>query len=122
MTGYTVRRCEQLETFSRDNRARIATCSLRTLTDRLKANYSIDECLVWVLKLLQFVVSSAFDVAHVAKKVGATQFLDLVKDADLSKTLESLQNFTVFLPTNQAVQVISHSGITYRIFYYRFLT
>ena len=27
---------------SRDDRARIATCSLRTLTDRLKANYSID--------------------------------------------------------------------------------
>ena len=28
---------------SRDDRARIATCSLRTLTDRLKENYSIDE-------------------------------------------------------------------------------
>ena len=27
---------------SRDDRARIATCSLRTLTDRLKENYSID--------------------------------------------------------------------------------
>ena len=27
---------------SRDDRARIATCSLRTLTDRLKGNYSID--------------------------------------------------------------------------------
>ena len=27
---------------SRDDRARITTCSLRTLTDRLKENYSID--------------------------------------------------------------------------------
>ena len=27
---------------SRDDRAIIATCSLRTLTDRLKENYSID--------------------------------------------------------------------------------
>ena len=27
---------------SRDDRARIATCSLRTPTDRLKENYSID--------------------------------------------------------------------------------
>ena len=46
MTGYTVRRCEQLRDISRDDRARIATCSLRTLTDRLKENYSID---VWFL-------------------------------------------------------------------------
>ena len=37
--------CQTMRTFrdiSRDNRARIATCSLRKLTDRLKANYSID--------------------------------------------------------------------------------
>ena len=34
---------------SRDDRARIATCSLRTLTDRLKENYSIDDCLAAVL-------------------------------------------------------------------------
>ena len=27
---------------SRDDRARIATCSLRTATDRFKANYSVD--------------------------------------------------------------------------------
>ena len=29
---------------SQDDRARIATCSLRMLTDRLKENYSIDSC------------------------------------------------------------------------------
>ena len=37
--------CQTMRTvrdISRDDRARIATCSLRTLTDRLKANYSID--------------------------------------------------------------------------------
>ena len=28
---------------SRDDRARIPTCSLRTATDRFKANYSVDE-------------------------------------------------------------------------------
>ena len=41
MTGYAVRRYEQLD-ISRDDRARIAICSLQTLTDRLKENYSID--------------------------------------------------------------------------------
>ena len=37
--------CQTMRTvrdISRDGRARIATCSLRTLTDRLKENYSID--------------------------------------------------------------------------------
>ena len=37
--------CQTIRTvrdISRDHRARIATCSLRTLTDRLKENYSID--------------------------------------------------------------------------------
>ena len=37
--------CQTIRTFryiSRDNRARIASCSLRTQTDRLKENYSID--------------------------------------------------------------------------------
>ena len=37
--------CQTIRTvrdISRDDRARIATCSLRTLTDRLKENYSID--------------------------------------------------------------------------------
>ena len=28
---------------SRDDRSRIATCSLRTATDRFKANYSVDD-------------------------------------------------------------------------------
>ena len=39
---------------SRDDRARIATCSLRTLTDRLKENYSIDcttDCVLSVLEI-----------------------------------------------------------------------
>ena len=36
MTGYTVR------DISLDDRARIATCSLRTPTDKCKENYSID--------------------------------------------------------------------------------
>ena len=38
--------CQTIRTvryISRDDRARIATCSLRTLTDRLKENYSIDD-------------------------------------------------------------------------------
>ena len=42
--------CQTLRTvrdISRDVRARIATCSLRTLTDRLKENYSIDICKCW---------------------------------------------------------------------------
>ena len=37
--------CQTIQTgrdISRDDRARIATCSLRTPTDRLKENYSID--------------------------------------------------------------------------------
>ena len=37
--------CQTIRTvidISRDDQARIATCSLRTLTDRLKENYSID--------------------------------------------------------------------------------
>ena len=38
--------CQTIRTvrdISRDDRSRIATCSLRTLTDRLKENYSIDK-------------------------------------------------------------------------------
>ena len=35
-------RIRSIRDISRDDRARIATCSLRTPTDRLKANYSID--------------------------------------------------------------------------------
>ena len=38
--------CQMIQTvrdISRDDRARIATCSLRTPTDRLKENYSIDD-------------------------------------------------------------------------------
>ena len=43
MTGYTVRRCEQLETFPEtiEQELRPAVCE-RRLTDRLKENYSID--------------------------------------------------------------------------------
>ena len=44
MTGYT--ECQTIRTvryISRDDRARIATCSLRTLADRLKENYSVDD-------------------------------------------------------------------------------
>ena len=43
MIGYTVRRCEQLETFPEtiEQELRPAVCEHR-LTDRLKENYSID--------------------------------------------------------------------------------
>ena len=43
MTGCTVRRCEQLETFPEtiEQELRPAVCE-RCQTDRLKANYSID--------------------------------------------------------------------------------
>ena len=40
--------CQTIRTvrdISRDDRARIATCTLRTLTDRLKENYRIDNML-----------------------------------------------------------------------------
>ena len=40
--------CQTMRTvrdISRDDWARIATCSLRTLTDRLKENYRIDVCM-----------------------------------------------------------------------------
>ena len=44
MTGYTVRRCEQLETFPEtiEPELRPAVCERRQ-TDRLKENYSIDD-------------------------------------------------------------------------------
>ena len=35
-------RIRSVRVISRDDRARIATCSLRTPTDRFKANYSVD--------------------------------------------------------------------------------
>ena len=41
--------CQTIRTvrnISRDDRARIATCSLRTPTDRLKENYSIDDVIL----------------------------------------------------------------------------
>ncbi len=41
-----------------------------------------------------------------AAKAGATEFLDLMEEAGLTKTLRTLNNFTVFLPTNEAIQVI----------------
>ena len=43
--------CQTMQTvrdISQDDCARIATCSLRTLTDRLKENYSIDEISYYV--------------------------------------------------------------------------
>ena len=41
--------CQTIRTvrdISRDDRAIIATCSLRTPTDRFKENYSIDNCVL----------------------------------------------------------------------------
>ena len=45
--------CQTMRTvrdISQDDCARIATCSLRTLTDRLKENYSIDEISYYVCR------------------------------------------------------------------------
>ena len=44
--------CQTMRTvrdISRDDRARIATCILRTPTDRLKENYSIDESTIIIV-------------------------------------------------------------------------
>ena len=49
--------CQMIRTVReifRDNRARIATCSLQTLTDRLKENYSIDESIWGCVDMLIF--------------------------------------------------------------------
>ena len=50
----------------------------------------------------------ALDVVEIAKQVGATRFLELISDAGLSKTLKGLDNFTLFLPTNEAIDVSVH--------------
>jgi len=36
----------------------------------------------------------------------STEFKKLVEEAGLTETLHSLTNFTMFLPSNEAVQVI----------------
>ena len=51
-------RIRSVRNISRDDRARIATCSLRTTTDRLKANYSIDIAMVTWFECLMLVRGS----------------------------------------------------------------
>ena len=59
--------CQTMRTFrdiSRDDRARIATCSLRTLTNRLKENYSIDYSRLLYFLWCNYVLTRVFFVFH----------------------------------------------------------
>ena len=65
--------CQTIRTvrdISRDDRAIIATCSLRTLTDRLKENYSIDVIMNCV-SIIYFSFKIAFRDILERKKVHA---------------------------------------------------
>ena len=60
--------CQTMRTvryISRDDRARIATCSLRTLTDRRKANYSIDDPTAEIndIRELEYVACFVFSIS-----------------------------------------------------------
>ena len=54
-------RIRSVRDISRDDRARIATCSLRTSTDRLMENYSID----WLFQANRFHATRPGDIAIV---------------------------------------------------------
>ena len=53
-----------------------------------------------------FFCKTAFGVLDIAEKLGATDFVELLGEAALTKTLETEENITVFVPTNEAIQVI----------------
>ena len=50
-------------------------------------------------------LSLALDILDVVERAGGTDFLSLVRRANLSKMLQNQANFTLFMPTNVAFQV-----------------
>lgn len=60
------------------------------------------------LKVFHFIIFSplALSVLDILEKQGLTEMLSLIKKSDLQKTLTTIKNFTIFAPTNEAIQVI----------------
>jgi len=48
---------------------------------------------------------SALGVVHLAEKNGLTNFSELVELSGLRKTLDNIENVTIFVPSNDAIQV-----------------
>jgi uncharacterized surface protein with fasciclin (FAS1) repeats len=51
-------------------------------------------------------ICTAWDLLDIAAQQEATEFLQLVSDAKLTKTMQLLDNVTLFLPSNKAIQVV----------------
>ena len=49
------------------------------------------------------------NILDVAVEIGATAVVDLIEKAGLSRTLRELQDFTMFIPTNEAIEVKKHT-------------
>ena len=56
--------------------------------------------------MIHFILfSSALGILELAEKQGADYFVDLVEKAGLKKELATAENLTVFVPSNEAIQV-----------------
>lgn len=49
----------------------------------------------------------AGDILDAADRTGTRQFLELIESAGLSHKLQNLNNFTMFLPNDKAIKVLS---------------
>ncbi|XP_013095429.2 transforming growth factor-beta-induced protein ig-h3-like [Biomphalaria glabrata] len=52
------------------------------------------------------VPDEALSVLDILEKQGLTEMLSLIKKSDLQKTLTTIKNFTIFAPTNEAIQAL----------------
>ncbi|KAL3869818.1 hypothetical protein ACJMK2_042451 [Sinanodonta woodiana] len=57
-------------------------------------------------------VDDAINALIVAEKSGFTKFLDLIDTADFKKTVENLENVTIFVPTNEGVEALDEATLS----------
>lgn len=57
-------------------------------------------------------VDDALNALTVAEKSGFTRLLDLIDTAGLKKTVENLENVTIFVPTNEAIEALDEATLS----------
>lgn len=78
--------------------------TLYGLQTKLTVSYRLSSVItIYLLKETSSV--SALGILHIAEKNGLTDFSKLVGLTGLKKTIETSENLTVFIPSNEAIQV-----------------
>jgi len=101
----TVRTPNVLDSFvtlSRDESGKLFVNGVQLVTRDIMATNGVVHIIDGVL-----VPDAALDVLSVANKIGATSFSDLVGSAGLTKAVQRMSNFTLFVPTNEAFESMS---------------